>query len=118
MRLYLGNVTRVSGAQARSGSGGLFSGACPRPDNGTFADCVTRASLGRVAGLGQARRSGMKGKGNTHSRDGAICAQRPVCVCPTNGVAVDTPNSGRPQSTLGRTAGYLTWVELYSMSHC
>lgn len=76
MRLYLGNVTRVRGAQTCSGSGGLFSGACPRPDNGTFADCVTRASLGRVAGLGQA----MKGKDNTHSGDGAICAQRPVCV--------------------------------------
>lgn len=67
--LWVGNVTWVEGgAQACSGSGGLFSGACTRPDNGLFANSLTTASLG-----GHGRKMQ-----NLDFADGTICTQR--CV--------------------------------------
>lgn len=83
----LGNVTCVGGGtQAPSGSGVLFSGACTRPDNATFANSLTTATLGRAAGwAGWGQEAGDERKmQNLHSGDGAICTLGPVCVSPTN----------------------------------
>ena len=79
----LGNVTCAGGgAQAPSGSGALFSGACTRPDNATFANSLTTATLGRAAGqAGWGQEAGDERKmQNLHSGDGAICTLGPVCV--------------------------------------
>lgn len=54
----LSNVTHAG--EAPSGSGGLLGRACTRPDNGTFANSLTTATLGRAAGRGARRPQGKR----------------------------------------------------------
>lgn len=101
------------GAQARSGSGELFSRMYSRPDNGIFANSLTTASLGSGAGLGLGGVSDRK----PILEMGHLYIEACVCVTHSYVASMDTSNPGTPQSTSGRTGDYLTWVELYSMSH-